>query len=100
METLTTHGVTVAYAHPTPRAVTWRCADHEDPEVFHPADEATLAVAQAVCADCPARNLCLALGEMRAEYGVWGGVLLEGGKPLARVRRRGRPPRTDAGTAA
>ncbi len=88
-----TKGVTVAFAAPTPRVagLEWRCADHPDPEMFHPTDEETRSAATAFCAGCPARELCLALGQRRDEWGIWGGVLLEGGKPLAEVRRPGRP---------
>ena len=90
--TLTTHGVTIAFAHPTPRdaAITWRCADHPNPDVFHPVDEAALAEATAFCAGCPSRNRCLELGVQRGEFGVWGGVLLEAGK-RGRVKKMGRP---------
>ncbi len=94
---LSTKGVTVAYRHPTPRATTaWACAGYEDPEVFDPADQAALAEAQAVCGACAVRDLCLDLGLARDEWGVWGGVLLEGGKPIAKVRQRGRPKVTAA----
>lgn len=95
---LTTKGVTVAYAHPTPRdpAIQWRCADHDDPEIFDPADDDALATARAFCGGCDARELCLLLGTSRDEWGVWGGVLLEGGKPVERVRQRGRPKKVVA----
>ncbi len=95
---LSTKGVTVAYRHPTPRAATvaWACAGYANPEVFDPADEHALAEAQAVCGDCAVRLLCLDLGLAREEWGVWGGVLLEGGKPIEKVRQRGRPKVTAA----
>lgn len=88
-----TKGVTIAFTAPTPLdpALAWRCADHPDPEIFHPVDDAALVEAQEFCAGCPVRALCLELGRARDEYGVWGGVLLEGGKPLAAVRKPGRP---------
>lgn len=90
---LNTKGVTVAYDHPTPLAATipWRCAGHENPEIFDPVDDAALDEARGFCLGCDARGLCLLLGTRRAEWGVWGGVLLEGGKPVENVRRRGRP---------
>lgn len=96
-----TKGVTIAFTAPTPHdpKIVWACADHPDPDLFHPTDEATLAAAQAFCADCPVRELCLDLGLRRDEYGVWGGVLLESGKPQSVVPRRGRPPKK-VGTAA
>ena len=95
---LTTQGVTVAYAHPTPLDATlrWRCADHEDPELFDPVDEAALAEARAFCDGCEVSGLCLRLGTSRAEWGVWGGVLLEGGKAVEKVRQRGRPKKVVA----
>lgn len=93
---LTTQGVTVAYAHPTPRHVPWRCADHEDPELFDPVDETALAEARAFCGGCEVSGLCLRLGTSRAEWGVWGGVLLEGGKAVDKVRQRGRPKKVVA----
>jgi hypothetical protein len=92
---LTTKGVTVAFAHPTPREIQWRCAD-ADPELFDPTDDDVLAEAQDFCRGCVTRSLCLDLGVRRGEWGVWGGVLLEDGKPLAKVRRRGRPPNAAA----
>ena len=90
-----TKGVTIAFTAPTPHdpKLVWACADHPDPDLFHPTDEAGLAEAQAFCDDCPVRELCLALGRARDEYGVWGGVLLENGQPQSGVPRRGRPPK-------
>ena len=95
-----TKGVTIAFTAPTPHdpELVWACADHPDPDLFHPTDQADLAAAQALCADCPVRELCLALGLARGEYGVWGGVLLDNGKPQSGVPRRGRPPKV--GSAA
>jgi len=91
-DSLETKGVTIAFASPTPLdpALTWACADHPEPELFHPVDDAALAAAQALCAACPVRELCLDLGR-RDEFGVWGGVLLENGRPLPAVRKPGRP---------
>jgi hypothetical protein len=95
-----TKGVTIAFTAPTPHdpKLVWACADHPDPDLFHPTDEADLAAAQAICARCPVRELCLSLGLQRDEYGVWGGVLLESGKPQSAVPRLGRPPKV--GSAA
>jgi hypothetical protein len=94
---LDTQGVTVAYAHPTPRhaTVAWSCSGY-DPDVFDPTDEDALAEAQAVCAGCDVRALCLALGTSRGEWGVWGGVLLDGGKPIEKVKQPGRPKKATA----
>jgi hypothetical protein len=94
---LNTKGVTIAFDHPTPReAIQWRCVAHEAPEIFDPADDDALAEAQAFCGGCETRAACLALGVLREEWGVWGGVLLEGGKPIEKVKRRGRPRNTAA----
>ena len=89
---LTTKGVTVAYRHPTPTSpdMGWACAGI-DPEQFFPEDEATLAAARQICADCPLQDVCRELGLARGESGVWGGLLLEGGRVLERVPVMGRP---------
>lgn len=89
-----TKGQRIAYKHPTPRRLDWACADHPDPEMFHPTDAIELAEAKNVCDGCPARAACLRLGLDRDEWGVWGGVLLENGKPLDRPRAPGRPKKT------
>ena len=89
---LNTKGVTIAFDHPTPReAIGWRCVSHAAPEIFDPADDDALAAAQGFCGGCETRAACLDLGVRREEWGVWGGVLLEGGKPIEKVKRRGRP---------
>lgn len=95
---LDTKGVTVAYGHPTPRseALEWRCQGYHNPDVFDPRDDDALAEAQQVCAGCEVRELCFALGVSRDEWGVWGGVLLENGSPIDKVKRRGRPKKVDA----
>lgn len=95
-ELLDSKGVTVAYRYPTPRALTWSCEGYANPDVFDPTDQEALAEAQAVCAACNVRSACFALGVSRGEWGVWGGVLLEGGKPIEKVKKRGRPKRTTA----
>ena len=97
-EFLDTKGVTVAFGHPTPRraAYDWGCVDYDNPGVFDPADDDDLAEALSVCASCEVQDLCLALGTNRDEWGVWGGVLLEQGKPIEKVKARGRPKRSPA----
>lgn len=77
--------------HPTPRTDEWACVG-EDPELFHPDDLTQLAEAQQVCAVCPMKQVCLDLGLARREFGVWGGVLLENGKPRSEPRTPGRKP--------
>lgn len=88
-----TKGLIAALKHPTPRkkSLKWRCAGHPEPDLFHPTDEEALAEAVAFCAGCPVRALCGDLGRARGEYGVWGGVLLEGGRPRVVPRKPGRP---------
>lgn len=95
---LDTKGVTVAYGHPTPRrpAYDWGCVGYDNPAVFDPADADDLAEARSVCAACEMRELCLSLGVSRDEWGVWGGVLLENGKPIEKVKTQGRPKKTSA----
>ena len=95
-EVLGTKGVTVAYANPTPRTDAWKCAGYENPDVFDPSDDDALAEAQAVCGGCAVRALCFDLGVSRDEWGVWGGVLLEDGSPIEKVKRRGRPRKISA----
>ena len=95
-ELLDSKGVTVAYRHPTPRAVTWNCEGYKNPEVFDPTDQEALVEAQSVCAACAGRSACFALGVSRDEWGVWVGVLLDSGKPIEKVKKRGRPKRTTA----
>ena len=94
---LTSQGVTVAYAYPTPVVPTreWACVG-VDPELFFPTSAAELAAAQEVCSGCAVRDVCLALGETRGESGVWGGVLLDRGGPLDGVPVIGRPRKTAA----
>ncbi len=89
--TYDTFGLTVGFRHPTPRGVEWECAGHPTPGLFDPSDDDELAEALQICGGCGVRELCGSLGRARAEWGVWGGQLLEKGKPLAKVRTRGRP---------
>lgn len=95
-EPLDTKGITVAYQHPTPKGAAWACADHDDAELFDPVDPDALAEALVVCGGCGVRALCLELGVRRSEWGVWGGVLLENGKRIEKVRQRGRPKKASA----
>ena len=45
-----------------------------------------VAQAMQLCADCPIRAACLQAGIDGKESGVWGGVLLEFGRPVDGVR--------------
>jgi WhiB family redox-sensing transcriptional regulator len=53
-----------------------------------------IALAKAICAECPYLTACLegAL-ERREPWGVWGGQLFVDGRILAQKRKRGRPPK-------
>lgn len=95
---LDTKGVTVAFSHPTPQVApgAWSCADSDEPDLFAPTSDDALARALEFCGTCAVRDLCLELGTSRDEWGVWGGVLLENGKPLAKVRAPGRPKKATA----
>lgn len=77
------------------------CAGYPDPEVFFPTTFGDLAVAQALCADCPLAVQCHERGVAMAAYGVWGGRLLARGRP-DEIRPVGRPPkvRPDAAVAS
>lgn len=79
-------------AHPTPRDHHIdRACEAADPNLFDPHDVATLEQAQEICFGCDFRPTCLDLGTKRRETGVWGGVLLDLGTPLAAPKRQGRP---------
>lgn len=89
----TGHTYLSVLTYPTPRATpaAWACASEEvDPEVFDPSDADALNQARGICSACPMRETCLDLGVRRREWGVWGGVLLEAGKPREKPRLAGR----------
>lgn len=66
------------------------CQDH--PELFFAEHPQVLAKAQALCAECPVAELCLAGAlERREPYGVWGGQILVNGEVVPFKRGRGRP---------
>ena len=60
-----------------------------DPEVFHPTEEDDPSRAQAICAECPVREICLehALA-VREKHGVWGGLTERERRRVLRQRRR------------
>jgi WhiB family redox-sensing transcriptional regulator len=67
-----------------------------DPELWFAETPADLERAKALCAQCPARLVCLAVAIDRKEVaGVWGGHIIERGRIVPRKRARGRP-RKDA----
>jgi len=75
------------------------CTAVSDADIFFPETTEQLALAQALCAQCPIAASCLdqalALG---VTDGVWGGQLFERGRPVTDKRPPGRPRR--AATAA
>ena len=46
---------------------------YEEEEQFRPAIDK-------LCSNCPVRKECFAIGVSQKEWGVWGGIYLEGGK--------------------
>lgn len=71
------------------------CRVHDIPtSVFYPEDNAGVAVARVLCAECDVRQDCLdhAL-DNGEEFGIWGGVSERGRRALLRRRR---PPRRAA----
>jgi WhiB family redox-sensing transcriptional regulator len=68
----------------------------EDADLFFAESPRLLGQAQALCAACPVRELCLAGAlERREPHGVWGGQILVGGVVVEHKRGRGRPRKTD-----
>ena len=70
------------------------------PELFFAESPQALASAQALCAGCGLRDLCLAGAlERRERSGVWGGQILVDGEVVGFKRGRGRPRKVHAGAA-
>ena len=68
-----------------------------DPELWFAQSPADVEFAKALCATCPAAQLCLAGAKERQEpWGVWGGELFERGVVVPRKRPRGRPRKNAA----
>jgi len=67
------------------------CQVH-DPELWFADSPAVVEFAKALCAGCPAQQICLAGAiERREQVGVWGGQIFQHGQIVARKRPRGRP---------
>jgi WhiB family redox-sensing transcriptional regulator len=67
------------------------CQIH-DPDLWFAEAPAVVEFAQALCAGCPARQLCLAGAlDRREPFGVWGGQIFQQGHIVSRKRPRGRP---------
>lgn len=74
-----------------------RCRDGENHHLFFSQRASELALAQALCHQCPVRISCLEVAlEEGLEYGVWGGVIFWDGQAYHRKRGRGRPRRSEA----
>ena len=73
---------------PAPQAA---CYGTDTPETWFPRTAAEYRTATAVCATCPLRDGCYTIGVTRGESGVWGGELLDEGKPIPPPRPPGRP---------
>ena len=68
-----------------------------DPELWFAQSPADVEFAKALCATCPAAQLCLAGAKERQEpWGVRGGELFERGVVVPRKRPRGRPRKNAA----
>lgn|SRR4051794_14253309 len=71
-------------ANATPSAGGSLCTD-EDPELWFSDNEEDQALAKAICAACPVRQVCHAKAEANSEqYGIWAGE----DRTLRRTRRR------------
>ena len=67
------------------------CQAH-DPELWFAEAPGTLELAKALCAGCPALQMCLAGAlDRREPYGVWGGQIFQQGQIVSHKRPRGRP---------
>jgi WhiB family redox-sensing transcriptional regulator len=63
-------------------------------EIFFSEQFDDIALAKAICTDCPLRVPCLdGAKERREPWGVWGGQLFMNGVILPYKRKRGRPPK-------
>lgn len=43
-------------------------------------DESLRRGIEEICKECPVKRICFAIGVSNKEWGVWGGIYLEGGK--------------------
>ena len=63
-----------------------------DPDIWFADTPEGVEFAKALCATCPAAQLCLAGAKERQEpWGVWGGEILHQGAVIPRKVKRGRP---------
>lgn len=59
-----------------------RCKDYDWNLFFdnYEEDTALRPAIDSLCASCPVARQCFAVGVSQKEWGVWGGIYLEGGK--------------------
>lgn len=59
------------------------CLDYDTNLFFekYEEDELLRPAVDLLCSKCPVRKKCFAVGISGKEWGVWGGVYLEGGEP-------------------
>lgn len=59
-----------------------RCLDYDTNLFFdkYEEEEKIRPAIDAICGQCPVRKTCFAVGISGKEWGVWGGIFLEGGK--------------------
>jgi WhiB family redox-sensing transcriptional regulator len=63
-----------------------------DPDLWFAETPADVEFAKALCAGCPAQQMCLAGAlDRREPFGVWGGQIFQQGRIVSRKRPRGRP---------
>lgn len=52
-----------------------------DPEMWFSTDPEVREFARLICADCPIREMCEQYGIATRQTGIWGGSILERGRP-------------------
>lgn len=67
-----------------------------DPDLFFPTTRDDLDEALAMCRSCPVTRQCHDFGVATASIGVWGGVLLQDGRPAGELFPVERGPRLKA----
>lgn len=91
---VTQRALTLAALFGAPTDGLWEkaaCRGHRDPDLWFPATDAEYDKARAVCDSCPIQDACLATGMTAKEDGIWGGLLLDKGKPQSRAGCAGQP---------
>jgi WhiB family transcriptional regulator, redox-sensing transcriptional regulator len=75
-----------------PRATLGLPCQLDDPDLWFAEAPAVVEIAKALCAGCPAQQMCLAGAlERREPCGVWGGQIFQQGRIVSHKRPRGRP---------